>query len=326
MGIPAPDLAVRRAAARYVEQHDVTPPVNARDLLETAEGATVSREAWPHEVDAILIGFERSPRVFLRATENLSRERFTLAHELGHLVLPWHIPQPTCHSEDGEPEDKSANRSGEQEADLFASCILAPDRWLRETTQIHGLDMTSILEEMNILEMTTIAALRALRRSLLPGWAFSSYGGSRVVVTPGTAVPHSLQGPLAVLNYLHKESVESGAANLNDFDVEWFRLHELREPPSAKCDPRSTTGILRDALAVVSEDAEEQAHLVNVANGVIGAMWNKSHGKGPADLFSALRYRAAEHSELSLMLDVPDFDLWLGRKIEERQSVGKAPK
>lgn len=318
MGTLAPDLAVRRAAARYVDLHSLTPPVNPRDLLELVENAEIYRETWPYEVDAILVGFEGAPSVYLRATENLLRERFTLAHELGHLVLPWHVPQESCNSGDGEPEDWIARRGGEQEADLFASCILAPDRWLRKVTSDYGTDMTGILQDLNALEMTTIAALRALRRSILPGWVFSAYGGNRIIMSPGTSIRTVSQDSLETLESLRAESLESGVASLNSYDVEWFRLHEHREPPSAESDPRRTTQILRDAVAWVSDDPGDQEHLFNVANGVIGAMWNKSHDKKPGQIFSALRYRAAEHPELSIMLDVPDFDLWLGRKIEER--------
>lgn len=56
------------------------------------------------------------------------RERFTIAHELGHLFIPWHENQISCKSSIGKFD---ASNIIEHEADIFASELLIPTNILR---------------------------------------------------------------------------------------------------------------------------------------------------------------------------------------------------
>lgn len=315
MGRVPPESAVRAVARRYVAKHDLAPPVDPRLLLEQIHGAEVYREAWPlEEVDAILTGFDENPAVYYRATDNALRERFTLAHELGHLVIPWHTPNSSCASGDGEPD--STPRTNESEADLFASCLLVPDLWLQELLNRHGVDMSAILQELDTVEVTTIAALRGLRRMLLPGWVFVAYQGDVWIASAGTSLgPAELRTP--GLEWLRAECRQSGSATINAYPIEWFRMHEDALLPPFDEDARTNRELLLQAISVVTASITEQRHLEQVANGVVGAMKNKTSGRPAGQAYSALLYKIGEHEELQALLDVDSFKTWVARRSRE---------
>ena len=67
-----------------------------------------------------------------------ARQRFTIAHELGHFLLPWHIPSPDgqflCSMKDMQAltlKEGDRRRQMEVEANRFAALMLIPPKRLR---------------------------------------------------------------------------------------------------------------------------------------------------------------------------------------------------
>lgn len=314
--LPAPQLVARRVAGLLVERLNLTPPVDVEAIIRAQ--AELHRVDWPfNHTDAILLGLgsSRKPRIFYRATQNPFRERFTLAHELGHLTLPWHLPQANCSIDETVETDAGLMGVGryttEDEADVFASCVLIPDRWLHDLVRDHGDDMTRILRELNEAEVTTQAALRGLRRVLLAGWAFTAYRSQTVIATPGTNVPW--RDSIDVVEQLTESSVAHGSADLNGFPVQWFQLAETAVLASrADDDGRKVAQILKDALAETAPD-EDIPRMVQVCNGKIGGSLREWAGRPAEETYSSLLYRF-QNSELAQLLEISDFRLWLAEK------------
>jgi hypothetical protein len=294
-----------------VERHDLTPPVDVEALL--AAQVQLRRVDWPHEdVDAILTGLGqgRSPvTVFVRATDNLLRERFTMAHEFAHLMLPWHLPAPTCHVDEAVLDLQSA--STEQQADIFASCLLVPDRWLEQLWRAHPGDMTRTLQELNGAEVTTAAALQAMRRLLLPGWVFVAYGGDSLVVSRGTQLDVS-RTPSAA--HLEAHAQEVGEAMLNGHLVRWYRLSASASlPVKGFDDVRSDHEILMTAISEVEPDERRRLSMAASANGKVGGTLREAAGRPAAETYEAMLHRLSDW-EYSGLLDSPDFQLWLAQR------------
>lgn len=312
MRLPPPAAAARRAAETLVERLDLSPPVDIEALL--SDRAVVQRVSWPFgDVDAVVHGLGGSfkPSVFYRATDNPLRERFTLAHELGHVLLPWHLPSANCVSGTGSMEDVELFGQ-EQEADIFASCILLPDRWLLSLVRESRDDGTSLLRAVESAQVTTVAALIALRRVLLAGWAFSAYGGNQVVASMGTVLPDSaLDGP--DLNGLKKESKAWGTAILNGHSLAWFRMMANDDMPDPAVDSRSDRELLTEAIALREPDQEERERLEQVCNGIVGGSLRVAARRPAEETFNVLRYKF-EQSPNRNLLDEPEFTTWLARK------------
>ncbi|WP_307075988.1 ImmA/IrrE family metallo-endopeptidase [Arthrobacter pascens] len=270
---------------------------------------------WPIErVDAVLTGLTGDPRkiaVYIRATDNLLRERFTMAHELGHLLLPWHLPSANC--EVGEGALDLPTFSLEEEADVFASCLLVPDAWLLHQVDRSGDDMSQLLRELNAAEVTTAAALQALRRYLLAGWVFVSYGErQRIMPTRGTRLPNVPADKL--VEVLASECFAHGEASLNGFPVYWYQMVEpLALPEKNIDDPRSDHQILMDAIAMVEPDLQRRNSIGMSANGKVGGALREAAGRPAIETFQAVRHRC-EQWEHSTLLAQPDFLLWLAER------------
>lgn len=269
---------------------------------------------WPIAgVDAVITGLTGAPlkvAVYIRATDNLLRERFTLAHELGHLLLPWHLPSPNC--EVGEGALDLPVYSLEEEADVFASCLLVPDTWLLELVHRCGDDMSQLLRELNAAEVSTAAALQALRRFLLAGWVFVSYGERSVVATRGTRLP-DVPGD-QVVSVLAAECFAKGEASLNGFPVYWYRMVKaLALPEKELSDTRTDHEILLDAIAMIEPHVERHNQIAQSANGKVGGALREAGRRPAEETFQALRHRCGqwEHARL---LEQPDFLLWLAQR------------
>lgn len=305
-------MAARLTAGLFVERRDIAPPIDVQGLIE--EQVDLHRVDWPHErVDAVCVGLGQSgvrPTVFIRATDNLLRERFTMAHELGHLVLPWHLPSPNCQIDDNEFEFHSGTT--EQQADIFASCLLVPDRWIADLVTAHREDMSQIIREMNTAEVTTAAALQALRRYLLPGWVFVAYGGDSVVATRGTVVPTSGSG---FRSRLEERSFGHGAASLNGHELRWYKLSASASLPTKQFgDERSDHQILLDAIEHCQTDFDREARgIAASANGKVGGTLREAAGRDASETYEAMIHRL-EGWEYAALLGDDDFLLWLAQR------------
>lgn len=323
-------LAVRRAADLVVNRLDLVPPVDVWELLR-ARVDRLERVDWPQEdVDAIFTGLGSDGTeiaVFVRESDNAERERFTVAHELGHLLLPWHLPSSAC----SVLELDSDVEGGEREADLFASCLLVPDRWLSELMGAQEVAMAGVLEALSAARISTAAALQALRRYLLPGWVFVAYGGNSVVASRGTVYTRLPQnggwggGAAAAteqMELLRSESTDHGSAILNGHTVHWFQLTRSAALPSkAFDDGRSMHQMLMDAIEAVGYAKNAAVKVSQSANGKVGGTLNEASGRPASEIYQAMEHKLADWEHASLLAE-PDFRIWLAEKARMIEAKG----
>lgn len=309
MPIPSPATAARRLAGLLVKRESLTPPIPIRDIL--SRYADIEAAEWPHKkTDAVIVGLGHPrPRVFYLPIENDRRLRFTLAHELAHILIYWHLGSADCSPGDGSLD---LDRYGQEEqADIFASCLLLPDQWLlAKLRECHG-EMTAIVQSLGEAQVTTKAALLALRRVLLAGWVFVAYRGEYVVASVGTKLPQE-----QTEESFAASCTASGRARLNGFDVKWFRMAPVADLPPIDSDVRSTTTLLQDAVALHVAGDIERVSLMQRTNGRVGGVLREAAGRPAFETYSTLEYRML-HSEDSHLLDEPEFRMWLARKARD---------
>lgn len=140
-------------------------PVPLEDLCRQL-GIFLQGVQFASHFDGLLIqrpGLPGPVVLFDQAAGPQSRHRFTVAHELGHALLPWHAQHTVYissvletaeapHMDEGEREAAATAESGsqsyasyEREADRFAAALLMPPHWfgpevLRKAFTIQGLD------------------------------------------------------------------------------------------------------------------------------------------------------------------------------------------
>jgi Zn-dependent peptidase ImmA (M78 family) len=150
-----PDLPIPVPIEQLCKQLDIS----SIDHLDTKgfEAALVTDDC--KSQGAILVAKDR-PR---------QRQRFSIAHELGHFLIPAHLPppgQPTlCSAEHlrlADPRDQNRSRRMEAEANRFAGLLLMPPPMLRaELQQIRRPDVADIVRLAKLFDVSKDALARA---------------------------------------------------------------------------------------------------------------------------------------------------------------------
>jgi transcriptional regulator with XRE-family HTH domain len=127
-GVPAPSISIRstapiRAAAELLEAAGIdSPPVPVRELA-VACGALVLTERLEDSLSGLVIRLKHGAVIGVNADHHRNRQRFTLAHELGHFVLGHHA---RYHLDVSDGAEADINYSAERAANEFAAELLMP--------------------------------------------------------------------------------------------------------------------------------------------------------------------------------------------------------
>ena len=131
----------RRLANAIHEQLDDPPgPLPVHDIALALDISEV-REEWLTNLEGALITMpERDKgKILVNRASIPQRRRFTLAHELGHFLNPWHQPTTAtgfeCTRSDmaaGDLQSRDCHRRQEAEANSFAIELLTPRKHLSQ--------------------------------------------------------------------------------------------------------------------------------------------------------------------------------------------------
>ena len=206
---------------------------------------------WKFDCDALIVGLTSSrPTIFLRETPEHSRRRrrLTLAHELGHLVIPWHLGRVACHALSMDDAPNTAARGAisaqiahqESEATRFASSLLVPQDVLIDKSTRFSLQ--ELFESLDDFDVSTMAGILALKAALLPGFCFLFDDGEvQCVNSSGTLLP---DGAYSDARRLRALAHERGVFQLGGRDVRWYLLAKPNKFERV-LDDRTTSEILK---------------------------------------------------------------------------------
>ena len=176
---PEVNLA-RRVLARF----GLAPPV---DVLALARNyAEVSIEVIPIDVDGVCYDLKRSgarPKIVLNRQRPSTRLRFTAAHELGHVLIPWHtgivVDDTSSHGADAVPHYRM------EEANRFASELLLPSQWLSNEAE-NCVDPIGLLAHVASIAQVSPAATALKLVSLLePGYLYAQVDRDGTIIVSG---------------------------------------------------------------------------------------------------------------------------------------------
>lgn len=303
-------------AATVVSRFALKPPVDVETLA--ANYCDIEYIAWPHDCDAVTVGLGTGrPQVFLRKNKvSRRRQRFSAGHELGHVIIPWHLGAVECALD--RPSLEASDVGGQEaEAYRFAGGLLVPRSFLDVYAD---REVGACIEALDLTDISAFAAVLSLSRNFLPGFCFLLDEGQdevALVKSSGTVVPphneeESQEAQLRAAAYDEGEAVVSGRRVL------WFQL-----APSVSFalayDDRSTTQILHDSIAQTRRNTNDWRLAARI-NGIVGGLLSlEERAQNVEAALSVLKYRfAASHPDLLDLMEVPDFQTYLQRKAWER--------
>jgi hypothetical protein len=210
---------------------------------------------------------------------------------------------------------------GEQEAEAtrFASHLLIPEEYLRKLLSTND-DMAEVIDGVNRADVSAMAATLRLSRVLQPGFMFLVEDGEdmRRVLSSGTVGTAAFAGGNSWdIRKLKRRAYDSGKSQLGGRTVHWFRFFDapMVDLPD---DPRSTTEILRSAIARIESVPAEQNIRLQRVNGVVSGSLSKDRASTVEQAFGILLHKVASSPQCEGLVDDEDFQLYLRRKAFER--------
>ncbi|MGM0878882.1 MAG: ImmA/IrrE family metallo-endopeptidase [Bacillota bacterium] len=218
----------KKLAQRLIKKYSLAPPINIRELLERY--AKCVEDSLPNDADAICIMNIEEPLVILDRFKSETRKRFTLAHELGHLIIPWHSGMISCHTDKEDTINETAYQIMESEANSFAAEILMPSEWLKELVlQNEENGINDLIETLaHRAQVSRSAAFFSIIKHLPDGYVFyirnNELNFDSVKRSPGTSVIIPTKNHNYDYNWLNQISIETGNYDLDSIDIQWWKL------------------------------------------------------------------------------------------------------
>ncbi|KHE92679.1 MAG: ImmA/IrrE family metallo-endopeptidase [Candidatus Scalindua rubra] len=308
-----------RLAQRISKKFKITPGFDMREF--TLKFLTIKEEVIPFSVDALFLGLGteiEKPTIILNSKTFYRRKRFTLAHEIGHYFIPWHVGLIICHIDPKYRLRNNIYREMEAEANRFASELLMPESWVTDIIKKNE-KIKTIINKIYSTGVSYLAANLALCKFLPPGYLFVQIDKNGQVEysekSKGSGVAPPSKGEKFDIA-LYKEVVSEHYTIENDFyKIHWFKFKKSLSKIKAKKDKRDSKKILRDLIGNIEQNKRLQ--LLHKINGVVGATNSmQSFGKD-TEMYSFLYQRFASKNELCFLLNYEEFKLFLSRKSQE---------
>lgn len=133
-------LAIEEQVSLLLHQHGITKPPVPVDRLIRLLGIKIVMKSMDNKVSGFILQENGKSLIAVNSFHPAVRQRFTMAHELGHFLLK-HKPNGMIVDDNDFPllwrDDKAAQGSNahEREANLFASALLMPHDLLEKDLQ-----------------------------------------------------------------------------------------------------------------------------------------------------------------------------------------------
>lgn len=202
------------------------------DVLSVAKSlADVAEKAIPEDVDGLCLDIgipDKRPKIWVNRRLQEHRKRFTLAHEIGHIVIPWHSGSIVDQLDLEDPGERIEYYQLETEANRFAAELLMPDAW---STRIcnESDNMASAMKTIAMVADVSAyaAALRVVQKGP-PGHVMAAVVQGEIQWsnrTNGTRVRRPSRG-LEIANLKSSACDEPHVVSFGRTDYFWWRQKE----------------------------------------------------------------------------------------------------
>lgn len=258
-------------AKRIIEKNGLSPPIDVRKLVK--QHADLQVHSIPFRgIDGICLNLKvpgKRPRVIINAGNAANRMRFTLAHELGHIIIPWHMGSFVDCLDSDAIHGSVEYWAAEDEANRFAAELLMPSSWVENHIKI-GADLAII--HKSISERCEVSAHAAAIRlaQFLPAnitFAIESSGNTEI----GGRTDGTLANPLSwgepFLHCAYSYANEHFHTKLKTKTLHWWILPDGEDADTGSL--RTWKEILDSIVGSLDLSAAEQKQLKSSVAGVI---------------------------------------------------------
>lgn len=218
----------KKHAQRIVNKNSLEPPIDIVGILK--HYADYEEDSLPGDIDAICI-MTKKPLVIVDKFQAPNRKRFTLAHELGHIILPWHHGMISCHTGTEDVIDGSDYDRMEAEANSFAAELLMPSNWLKEFIAKHEKSGVEYLVDQvsTKAQVSRLAAFYSIINQLPSGYYIYIYNNQTDFAyskkSPGTDlyIPHHLD-PYERIEWWDDIAFDSSKFKIDSLEIYYWKV------------------------------------------------------------------------------------------------------
>jgi hypothetical protein len=313
------DRPEARLARRLIKRLGLTPPIDIKSLVRSYADLSFKHIPEPG-VDGICLNLKvpgKRPKVIVNSGNPTNRQRFTLAHELGHILIPWHLGSIIDNLDVPDSPALLDYWSMEKEANSFAAEVLMPLEWMDKLTD----DADDLAEThktvVQACEVSGLAAALRLASFFDPGVVYAVVSSGAVDYSgrsEGTIAPVLPWGsPFDPESYSYAEG--HSTARLGNSTLHWWLLPSKVAADDA--DDRTWREILDQIVSDVCDSDDDAKQLKQSVNGVAGyanSTAKRKPGYSPATVASACFQRFFDRSEYKEFTEHPDFKAYVSKR------------
>ncbi|WP_220700660.1 ImmA/IrrE family metallo-endopeptidase [Mycetocola tolaasinivorans] len=158
---PLSRAAIADYAERVAEKHHIFVNGESADIesLVDSLGGTIEVSESFVSPEALTVRDRRDFTVHLPALTSHRRDRFTIAHEIGHYFLHYLQPKVTGPKDFG----RGSRNTAETQANYFAGALLMPEKRFREAWEKCGGDSWSVADLFGVSKSAASVRAQTLR-------------------------------------------------------------------------------------------------------------------------------------------------------------------
>jgi IrrE N-terminal-like domain len=307
--------------------YSISVPVEIEKIINIyADLEYVNFPPEANHIDGVAFGlkaFGTRPKIYINKNKPRTRQLFTMAHELGHVIIPWHMG--TIIDETLQDGDDSAYEKCENEADAFASELLLPREWISNIlgNTISFATLKSKLNQIALESKLSYAAIGFKVISILPPNYVYIYTKDGKIIS-------CQKSPLTsgYIKYPYKNTYIEDSdffyqfssqhfviANSGDFSYYWFYVGQKFDGIIYDDDCRGHQEILKK----ISIDIGLSKQHIQSISGIFGFGKSRLHIKNQLSfelLYSHCLGRLESDDELYVITEHEDFKVFLYKKVQ----------
>ncbi len=317
-----------KLAVKFLERHRLTPPYNLNELVSLY--AEVEFLPFPENInaDGISFGLKQlsKPKVYINSLRSTSRQNFTLAHELGHVLIPWHIGNIVSHTDIKEIEDDLSSISDnndyeyrliESEANRFAAELLIPTFWL--CSKVLNFDISNIENILNEIANDSGASKQSilikLFKALPSGYTCAEIDDNGIVVNSFMSANTTVYKPKIGMQCYDSEVYsiykDKRTFSLNNRNyIIWAFEKNIKVPDETDKRP------WREILEVILNDLNLQFKKTSISS-ILSSAMQSNKDKSDSEIISIIYHRYSAHKDLSGFIEHPLCDQYIVKRFKE---------
>lgn len=325
-----------KIAKTLIKVKKLKPPIDIFKLIKEYAVLEIENNI-PFEFDGLCFFKQGKPSIILNGDISVSRQKFTLAHELGHILIPGHKNIIACNAEKTNNMDFSDDDSlhweylaKEREANTFASEVLMPSDWIKELVENLKSFQDIIKKVTELTDLSIQAITIKVIKHMKPGNIIFINHLSNDIYTmytsPSTSLyEYNIDYNKLKISELERKKLENVSKNIEKFvyknySVVVYDIYEdlMLEEDNAISE-KSSTKILMEYLEY-EYSKEEAKKYFNSINGVVGNMNGEKEVKSmsKAEYYKAVNRKFRNKNEIIRSItNTKYFSEYIAKRYEE---------